>query len=839
MEKGYIVDNIDRAIQEGWIVPYYQPVIRTISGYLCGAEALARWEDPVYGFLAPDAFISELEAADKIHKLDICIIERVCEDLVREREAGREVIPISFNLSRRDFELCDIFTIVDETITRYEIPKNMIRIEITESMAMDDPDLMHREISKFHNAGYQVWMDDFGSAYSSLNVLKDYDFDEIKLDMVFLSDFSEKSKQIISFIIDMSKRIGVQTLAEGVETHEEFEFLRSIGCEKVQGYYFGKPQSLEKFLDMIDSEGLEAETVSWNKYYDDIGRVDIHTDDSVALVEYNGEDLKMIFMNERFKAEFTALSIEDDEQVSHSLNKSRMSENFRELTELVIETKTRQRINFYYGGNHISVSADYITSYKQYAMLKVELVNISGIADVRRSTRMEMAAREVYSFYDNIWLVHLDKNYIESVVYENSAFSYETSSMSKDVDSLSGSMYPDVVETWTGYRNRKIYPEDRARYKRFSSIDGILERLDAAGGTICEFFRTLERNGKYAWKLHSIHRIYGNEENIVMGCVRRLNAFDDDGMGGLGQILTDVFDGKKTDSEQDVVSTDAISDAELWRNAVRMSDMCIFWKDKDRRFLGASRAFMEYYDIDSVDSLIGKTDEDMGWHINEKPYMEDELRILQRGERTHEVPGMCIIRGKSHNIVSSKMPIYRDGNVIGLMGMFRDMENLTSVDSPVKIFIDDVSGLLNTRGIMVTATEYIEEYRTEGTDFSVIYINLKEFRLMYEEYGEGFCKKMLGEVGAAINRAVGKTATTSRIMDDRFVILLKHRSDTEDEVEQALVALKREISKITSINGHDITVYYASGSARFSEAKGMDDFLLLAAKRAGDTMMIQ
>jgi EAL domain-containing protein (putative c-di-GMP-specific phosphodiesterase class I) len=137
--------------------------------------------------------------------------------------------------------LCDIFSIVEEAVREYGVPRDMIHVEITESLFVQETEKISREIERFHEAGYQVWMDDFGSGYSSLNVLKDYEFDELKIDMVFLSNFNQKSKEIIASIVRMAKKVGIQTLAEGVETKEQFEVLKGMGVKYIQGFYFDKP----------------------------------------------------------------------------------------------------------------------------------------------------------------------------------------------------------------------------------------------------------------------------------------------------------------------------------------------------------------------------------------------------------------------------------------------------------------------------------------------------------------------------------------------------------------------------------------------------------------------
>ena len=165
----YIKANFRAALERGDIQPYYQPVIRTISRKLCSFEALARWIDPVHGVIRPDQFIPVLEELRCIHLLDGCIIRQVCARIRRTVDRDETPIPVSVNLSRLDFELCDIFSVVDGIVSQYQIPHDFLYIEITESVMAEHMDQMHAIVDRFRAAGYQVWMDDFGSAYSSLN----------------------------------------------------------------------------------------------------------------------------------------------------------------------------------------------------------------------------------------------------------------------------------------------------------------------------------------------------------------------------------------------------------------------------------------------------------------------------------------------------------------------------------------------------------------------------------------------------------------------------------------------------------------------------------------------
>ena len=238
----YIVNNIDTAVEKGWIKVFYQPVVWSESDETCGFEALARWDDPSYGFLSPAAFISVLEDYRQIHKLDREVVRRVCHDIRSARQKGLPVIPVSLNFSRLDFELMDIPAVLEEYTTRYEVDHSLLHVEVTESALTESKDLQ-RTLRKIKDAGYSLWLDDFGSGYSSLNVLKDYDFDVMKIDMKFLQNFSgnPKSKVISKSIVEMATGLGMRTLTEGVETDEQAEFLKEIGCERLQGYLFGKP----------------------------------------------------------------------------------------------------------------------------------------------------------------------------------------------------------------------------------------------------------------------------------------------------------------------------------------------------------------------------------------------------------------------------------------------------------------------------------------------------------------------------------------------------------------------------------------------------------------------
>ena len=249
----YIVAHIDEAVKNGWIVAYYQPVVYSHDRKLCGVEALARWIDPKYGFLNPGIFISALEDAQLAYKLDLAMLEIVCKNMRRVLDEGGEIVPTSINFSRADFSIIDVPNEVKRITEKYNIEPKYLHVEITESALLDEHVDLKKAMARLKENGFAIWLDDFGSGYSSFNSLKDYSFDVLKLDMEFLKGFetNQKAKPLIKSVIDMAEQVGMRTLAEGVETDEQAKFLKSITCEKLQGYLLSKPIPYEELNKMI------------------------------------------------------------------------------------------------------------------------------------------------------------------------------------------------------------------------------------------------------------------------------------------------------------------------------------------------------------------------------------------------------------------------------------------------------------------------------------------------------------------------------------------------------------------------------------------------------------
>lgn len=243
-----LTSELQTALNEGQFRIYLQPQTEK-SGNVPGAEALVRWLHPIKGMIMPGEFIEIFEENGMIVKLDQYIWEQACIQLKKWKEQGREDMYISVNISPKDFYLTDIYKTLTGLIEKYEINPRNLKLEITETAMIMNLERQLELIENLRNAGFVVEMDDFGSGYSSLNMLKDIKVDVLKIDMAFLrhSDDEMRSRKILKTMVELSNELGMPAITEGVETEEQVQFLTEIGCELFQGYYFAKPMPISEF----------------------------------------------------------------------------------------------------------------------------------------------------------------------------------------------------------------------------------------------------------------------------------------------------------------------------------------------------------------------------------------------------------------------------------------------------------------------------------------------------------------------------------------------------------------------------------------------------------------
>lgn len=373
INRQYVIDNIDRAIAENWITAFYQPIVRTTSRKVCDEEALARWIDPEKGMLSPADFIPILEATRLIYKVDLHIVDVILERIRSQMSSGKiHTVPISVNLSRTDFECCDIVGEICNRVDAASVPRELITIEITESIVGENFDFMKEQINRFQSLGFKVWMDDFGSGYSSLDLLQEVQFDLIKFDMRFMRQFenSPKSRIILTELMRMAVSLNIETVCEGVETQEQVEFLSEIGCTRMQGYYFSKPIPLDAIYERYRSgKQIGFENPDEADYYRIVSSINLYSLDSVssedseserhyfdtlpmAVYEYDGNDIHLIRCNKSYRefarlyrtvAESFATPISQCEVAGHRVFSTEVTDDGETVNSLIRKVTDNQK----------------------------------------------------------------------------------------------------------------------------------------------------------------------------------------------------------------------------------------------------------------------------------------------------------------------------------------------------------------------------------------------------------------------------------------------------------------------------------------------------------------
>lgn len=313
-QEQYIINEVNRALEEEQFEVYLQPKINLMTDRSYGAEALVRWRHPEKGMISPGEFIPIYERNGIIGRLDLYMWRHVCMILRRWLDEGQNPNPISVNVSRVNIYNPHLVEILKNLITEFQIPPYLLNLELTESAFMEDQELVMKTMSRLHQIGFKIMMDDFGSGYSSLNVLKDMEVDYLKVDMKFLQqdqEFNGKGEKVLTSVVRMAKWLHLPSIVEGVETLEQVDFLKCIGCEYAQGYYYAKPMPVEEYENFLARENeMEAiahsdENVSivgelWNTR-SNVSRFFDILEVPIAIYEYRKDKLELLRANIKYE----------------------------------------------------------------------------------------------------------------------------------------------------------------------------------------------------------------------------------------------------------------------------------------------------------------------------------------------------------------------------------------------------------------------------------------------------------------------------------------------------------------------------------------------------------
>lgn len=510
VSEQYIRDHFGEALEKGHIKAYYQPIVRTMTGCVCCAEALARWEDPERGLLSPADFIPALEKHGLIYRLDMAILEQACVMYGHLRDKGMELHSFSVNFSRLDFTKPGFFEAIDHVLDRHRVPREAIKIEVTESVLLEERDRFQEAFRTLQGAGYSVWIDDFGTGYSSLSMLKDYRFNLLKIDMAFMRDASLASRQLVASIVKTSKALGILTLVEGVETEEQVQFVRAIGGDTIQGFYYSEPLEAQKLTGYLSENRVEApdEKPYWNAigHFDLLtanpfeekkaARASMQSDIPLALIDCTWGRGDYVYANEAYLASVRSLGFDSVQALERFYN-DRISANYHPMKNLLIEAvlkDTVQEVDYVSGDVYYKFRAKCIAKSARLNRAMVVATLSTFKEDLAGWDRSELArySQVLFASFDHVNLCFPEKN---TSVRLFSKANFQTAHQ--------------LLGLRAGIRSfaeKEVAPGDRSRYLRFFDMDTLEARVSEQG-FIQQGFRIKDMDGNYVWKQVRITRV--------------------------------------------------------------------------------------------------------------------------------------------------------------------------------------------------------------------------------------------------------------------------------------------------------------------------------------------
>lgn len=815
VNTAFVLRNFENAMEKGHIHVYYQPITRALTGKVCSVEALARWEDPEKGMIFPGNFIPVLEKMKIIHLLDRYVIESTARIYHRLKKAGYPIIPVSVNLSRVDFDTLKPFDFMEEIIYRYQVPRQFFHIEVTESAMTRDTGVLKKELLRFKKAGYQLWLDDFGSGYSTLNVLKEFPFDLLKIDMAFLRNFNEESRKIIRSIILMAKNLSIHTLAEGAETKEQVDFLRESGCEDIQGYFYGKPMSIEEFEEKLGEGSYAAEGPLEKVVMDRIGLVNVLTDKPVGLFLNRKDRFVLLLKNDALKQVGDAVYgggniYFEGNEVLHS---NPLYPWMQALIEGSRESGQEQSVVTMRNGFMLKNSIHTLAGSDTLSGGTVSIINMSVKNENGPIKTLDTLYRNMMRIFDALYYYQGDKNTVDVI-------------LSTIPGMKPGSVLPGAQ--WLQLSESHVHPDDRKQFMQFIQPENIQKvAADSIHRLSSAHFRIKDSRGQYRWK-EVIAMVMGQaaENHILLGAKETaLTPLAPKERAEFLRLYAATLPGvrdKETKEEKEWNFVHALN---------KKSEFKFFWKDRNRRFLGASDAFLRYYGFSDETAILGKTDEDMGWHLGDSTYKAEEEKVLQKGQISYNARGKCIAKGTLHAIRATKVSVYDGNEIIGLLGWFVDLDSEAETKERDSVYrlTDDESGVLSYRGIVIEGEHYADAFQNAGMMYEAILLDIPAIEDFGKAYGMDGRKKLVRRIAEEIRNCFGTRAVIGRMGVNRFIIL--QNREEEGMIEKELDALSGKLQAIHSVDGWPCTLFLRTARVDCTETEDVDEMKTLLLRR--------
>ncbi len=526
----YLIENFDKALQDGWIEVYYQPIIRTSNGSVCDEEAFVRWDDPYLGILNAAEFVPVLEAVNLIHRMDLYVLEQVLMKMEQQMELGLYVVPTSVNLSQIDFFCCDIVEEFNKRVSKSKIPTDKIAIEIAAGAIGNNNEQIITALNRFSEYGFKIWMDDYGYGETSPAILQLVKFDLLKLNMFYTSQIitNNSTRIIIAELIRMAIALGIETAAECIENKLQIEFLEEIGCTKMQGFFFCRPVSKAQVFERYhEGKAIGFENPKETDYYSSVGKINLYdlafTKDKnfdsdvndyfetvpVAICEVSEDGLSIMRVNKSFRR-FLTINFPDKEKVTNVKFKGKeKSAGYYTINSIKICAKN--------GGKLVidDLTRDGRTVHILLKRIAInEVSNKSAVALVLLSVGEKSLSKDIlnYNFIaralseDYLYMYIVDNKNNEFVEYSQEGLVQEVSVSRKGID-----FWQTMAEEY----KEKVFSEDHDVFKESFTKDNVMNDI-AQNGVFKLAYRIMIGNKPTYVSMKAV-KVNGNKDRIIIG----------------------------------------------------------------------------------------------------------------------------------------------------------------------------------------------------------------------------------------------------------------------------------------------------------------------------------
>ncbi len=504
-EEQELIGDMEEALRDGQFHVYLQPQYNHSDGSIVGAEALVRWFHPTRGLIPPPAFIPVFERNGFINKLDTYMWEQVCGLLRQWIDQGRDVVPVSVNISRVDIADSGLLDTLTAIVEKYRLPESLLRLEITESAYMDNPEQLITMVNRLRERGFLVEMDDFGSGYSSLNMLKNVPVDVLKLDMKFLSGIDQRGGNILNSVVRMAHWLDLPVIAEGVETLAQADYLHSVGCQVMQGYFYAKPMPVENFEKLMD----EAVTATPERSLPDtavegsLDFIDPTTQSALlfssfvggaAIMEYDGVELESLRINERYLEELHTTN-----EAYHTHRKGLLQHIHEEHRSVLLEamrqaeqTGKQQQCEFMVRA--VPPNEGYIWLHVHIRFLARNMNHLIYYFDITNTTSQQQLMANYLRLNDEMTAIinNVPGGIIHFELKENKA---RIVYCNDGVPELFGYDQVEFIRRFSEDPSQALHPDDRQKL-----MPMLYQAINDADGSEHSFrYRTRMKNGGWRW----------------------------------------------------------------------------------------------------------------------------------------------------------------------------------------------------------------------------------------------------------------------------------------------------------------------------------------------------